>query len=465
MQFKRKIILSLLLSSGIVAAPSAASANDSTELEQLRALVQELDQKIRVIERKDELAAEDAAKEKARQPVVKANSGGFSIGSADGAHVFKLRGTLQADNRSYFGDDHPDLKNDNLLRRVRPRFQGTLYNIFDFDFNTDFAKDATATVQDAYINARFQPWLQVQAGKFKTPFSLERLQSGNWIRFAERSYVADSIAPNRDVGIKVHGDLFDGRLNYNAGVLNGTGDGSSGKQDGDTNTDKSYVARVFAQPFKGQDSALAGLGFGLAGTWSDEADGAVGDKYQTPGRQTIFQYHATTLSDGGKIRWSPQAYYYYGPFGVIAEYARSSTDVKRGANKAELDNDAWQIAASWVLSGEDNSFDGIKPKQDFDLNKGGWGAWEVAVRYHELEIDKEAFAGASGIRYAGAPSTATGANITKKAKTWTAGLNWYLNKNIKLATSYDHTSFDSADPAIPDREDENALLTRFQVAF
>lgn len=465
MQFKQKIITSLLIGGGVITSPLTASANDSSELEQLRALVQELDQKVRVLDRKNELAVEDAAKEKAKQPVVKANSGGFSVGSADGAHVFKLRGLLQVDNRSYFGDDNPDLKNDNVLRRVRPRFQGTLYNIFDFDFNTDFAKDATATVQDAYINARFQPWLQVQAGKFKSTFSLERLQSGNWIRFAERSYVADSIAPNRDVGIKVHGDLFDGKLNYNVGVLNGTSDGGSGKQDGDTNNDKSYVARVFAQPFKGQDSALSGLGFGVAGTWADESGGAVGDKYQTPGRQTIFQYHSATLSDGDKIRWSPQAYYYYGPFGVIAEYARSSTDVKRGARKAELNNDAWQIATSWVLTGEDNSFDGIKPKQDFDLNKGGWGAWEVAVRFHELEVDKDAFAGAAGVRFANAPGATMGVNITRKAKTWTAGLNWYLNKNIKIATTYDHTSFDSADPAIKDREDENALFTRFQVAF
>lgn len=465
MRLRKSLLASLLIGSGIIASPELALANDSSELEQLRALVQELDQKVRVIDRKNELAAEVAANEKTKQPVVKANSGGFSIGSADGAHVFKLRGLLQADNRSYFGDDDPNLRNDNVLRRVRPRFQGTLYNIFDFDINTDFAKDATATVQDAYINARFKPWFQVQAGKFKTPFSLERLQSGTWSRFAERSYVADSISPNRDVGVKVHGDLFDKKLNYNIGVLNGIGDGGSGKQDGDTNTDKSFVARVFAEPFKGSDSVLAGLGFGLAGTWSDEAGDAVTDKYQTPGRQTLFQYAGTTLGDGDKIRWSPQAYYYYGPFGIIAEYARSSTDVKRGANKAELDNDAWQVAASWVLTGEDNNFAGITPKQNFDLDKSGWGAWEIALRYHELEIDKDAFAGAAGVRFAGTPNAATGVNITKKAQTWTAGLNWYLNKNIKIAASYDHTSFDSADVAIRDREDENALFTRFQVAF
>lgn len=466
MQFKYTKFASALLATGLLSLPFTASANDSTELEQLRALVQELDQKVKVLARKGEINEETAAADKKKQPVIKANSGGFGIESADGAHKFKLRGVLQADNRSYFGDDNPSLKNDNVLRRVRPRFQGTLYNIFDFDINTDFAPN-TVTIQDAYINARFQPRFQVQAGKFKSPFSLERLQSGNWIRFAERSYVADSIAPNRDVGIQVHGDLLDKKLNYKVGIFNGIGDGGSGAQGGDTNTGKEFAARVFAEPFKGSDSALAGLGVGLAGTWGDDSGDAVTDRYRTPGLQTFFQYNAATLSNGDKTRWSPQAYYYYGPFGVLAEYARSSTDVKRGTRSARLDNDAWQIAASWVITGEDNNFAGITPKSNYTPNKDGWGAFEVAARYHQLEVDKDAFTGTGAQRFAGTANTTTnfGQNITEKASTWTLGLNWYLNKNVKIATSYDHTSFDSAIAGIKDREDEQALFTRFQVAY
>ncbi len=456
------LIAATLIGSGALVFSGNALANDSSELEALRALVQELDQKIRVLDRKGEIAEAAAKDEKKKQPVIKANSGGFTIGSADGAHVFKLRGQLQFDNRSFFGDNDPDLKNDNVLRRIRPRFQGTLYNIFDFDINTDFAPDTT-TVQDAYINARFLPEFQVQAGKFKSPFSLERLQSGNWIRFAERSYVADSISPNRDVGIQIHGNLLEKKLSYAAGVFNGIDDGRSGKQSGDANTDKEFAVRLFAEPFKGEDSVLAGLGFGIAGTWADQKDDAVADRYRTPGLQTFFEYHADTKSNGNKIRWSPQAYYYYGPFGLIAEYARSSTDVKRGINTATLDNDAWQIAGSWVLTGEDNNFAGITPKNNFDLKKGGWGAWEIAARYHELEVDKDAFDG--GFAATANTTTNFGRNATEKAQSWSLGVNWYLNKNVKIATTYDHTSFDSAYANIKDREDEKALFTRFQVAY
>ncbi|MDX9952192.1 MAG: porin, partial [Methylophilaceae bacterium] len=427
------------------------------ELEALRALVQELDQKIRVLDRKGEIAEEKAAADKKAAPVVKAGSSGFSISSADGAHSIKLRGLLQVDHRNYFGDDDPHFNNETALRRVEPRIQGTLFKIFDFDINTEFAKHKEATVLDAYINARFQPWFQIQAGKFKVPLSLERLQGGAALRFAERSYVSDSIAPNRDLGIKVHGKFFDDKINYDIGVFNGIHDGGQSANDDDSTNSKEFAARIFVEPFKGGDSVLAGLGLGLAGTWGDQKGDTEHQsvKYRTPGLNTFFQYAGTTTSDGNKSRLSPQAYYYHGPFGLLTEYIRSSIDIKNATDSTTLDHDAWQIAGSWVLTGEDNGFGVIKPKSKFDWANGGWGAWEVAARYHELEVDKDAFSGG----YANAAST------TKKAESWSLGLNWYLNDNVKIATSYDHTSFDSGIDGVDDREDEKALFSRLQVAF
>ena len=124
-------------------------------------------------------------------------------------------------------------------------------------------------------------------------------------------------------------------------------------------------------------------------------------------------------------------------------------------------HNAWQIAASYVLTGEDNGFRGIKPAHPFKPGGTGWGAWEVGARYTALNLDSDAFTG-------GANSFADPAVSVKSAKTWGAVLNWYLNTNVRLSFDYETTKFDggagtSAAPA--DREDENLIFARFQVAF
>ncbi|HZV98318.1 MAG TPA: porin [Methylophilaceae bacterium] len=471
MYLKRKKITQLLIASGVLLGSNFAFANDNDELEKLRTLVQELDQKVRVLDRKSELAAEEAVAKKKETPVLVASDKGFALESADKKFQFKLSGLLQADQRTFLDDDTTtgvaggNLNDEYLLRRVRPTFSGTLFGIYDFRFTPDFAPN-TPNVQDAFINARFTPWFKVQAGKFKVPGSLERLQSGGDIRFVERSYVANAILPNRDTGVQLHGDVLNGKLTYAAGIFDGQADGgssgTSGSNNGDSNKDKEYALRVFAEPFKGSDTIFDGLGLGIAGTTGDfskTAGSLANTNYRSAGQQTIFQYAADVLGDGQQTRISPQFYYYYGPFGVIGEYAKSSLDAKRGSNEATLDNDAWQIAATYVLTGENNSFKSIAPKRDFDLEKGGWGAWEIAARYSELNLDSRAFTGAAGVRFANAAST------TKSAESWALGLNWYLNKNVKIQTTYEQTKFESALVNVRDRADEKALFTRFQVAF
>lgn len=519
MQYRKKIIVSLLIGSGIVSAPLAAQANDSDELEKLRVLVQELDQKIRVLDRKAELAEESAAAKKKDTPVVKASEKGFGLESADGKNVIKLRGLLQADYR-YFDQGANDVRNRSntragtldengfhnaadtgLLRRVRPTIEGTLFGKYDFRFTPEFG-GGSASVVDSYIDARFDPAFKVRAGKFKSFVGLERLQSGGDIKFLERSYVTNAILPNRDLGVAVHGDLFGNKLNYAVGIVNGVADGGNISTGNEFDTDKEYTLRLFATPFVEGNEALAGLGFGVGATYTDfqgernldwtntsSADATRNGlpSYVTEGQQTFFRYNSAAVANGKRLRVSPQAHYYYGPFGVLAEYARVSQDVSlltsttsntatliTPGSKKRLDHDAWSIGASWLLTGETASFKGVKPKQDFDLDKGGWGAWELVARYSEIELDDDTFKNPAGTAYTGAYADLS--TSAKKAQTWTGGVNWYLNPNVKFAVNYEQTKFDggagigitainAAGSNIRDREDERAVLARFQVAF
>lgn len=490
MQFKFSKFATVLITSGIITLPIAAHANDSSELEELRALVQQLDQQVKVLARKDEILAEDTAAAKKVAPVVKASENGFGLESADGKNVIKLRGLLQIDNRNFsdvngLGADGKNISGFDF-RRIRPTIEGTVFGKYDFRFTPEFgeAKTASATstsgIVDAYIDARFQPWFKVRAGKFKPFVGLERLQSGSDIKFIERSYVSNNILPNRDLGAAIHGDVLEGKLNYSVGIYNGVADGGDTTTAQDTNQDKEFAARVFTTPFKDSDSALAGLGFGIAATHGNfkgttSASGL--PSYKTAGQESsFFAYTASTVfANGNRDRIAPQAYYYYGPLGILAEYARVAQDVTNGTTTDKLNNDAWQIAASYLLTGEDASFKGVKPKQVFDSNGGGWGAWELIARYQENNIDDAAFstaASGAGLRYADPRNNA------RSAKSWAAGVNWYLNQNVKIALNYEQTSFDGggqsnaagsagagAFTGVTDRPDEKALFTRLQLSY
>ena len=160
--------------------------------EELLKRIDELEQKVKILERNRELDGE-AVKEAAKTtPVITAGAGGFSFRSGDTNFVITLHGLLQADSRTFFAD-HGIKGNDGfLLRRARPILQGTVYRDFDFLFVPDFG-GSTVQIQDAYLNYRFRPELQLEAGKFKSPVGLEQLQSDTATPFNERSLATDLV--------------------------------------------------------------------------------------------------------------------------------------------------------------------------------------------------------------------------------------------------------------------------------
>jgi len=66
-------------------------------------------------------------------------------------------------------------------------------------------------------------------------------------------------------------------------------------------------------------------------------------------------------------------------------------------------------------------FDRVVPLHDYHLRKGdgqrGWGAWQVGLRFSYLDLNDK---------------TIQGGTISD----WTAGLNWYLNPNMKFQLNY-----------------------------
>ena len=427
----------------------------------------DLEQQLRVLKRQLELDKEASTEKSKTTPVVSMGAGGLTIRSADTNFVMRIRGYIQADARFYPDDAAAAAPNDTfLLRRVRPIIEGTVWDKFDYRLMLDFGSNLSLSsandpfVQDAYFNWRLFPELQIQGGKFKEPVSLERLQSGSNLLFVERAYTSQ-LAPNRDVGFMLQGDLFDARLSYAAGAFNGTSDGGSSDFEA-ADDEKDIAARIFANPFKDSKiDALRGLGFGVAGTFGNQEGPLRG--YVSAGQQTMFSWNpanvgtnsVSVVADGEHWRIAPQAYYYYGAFGIFGEYVISNQKVRKNnpTQFGRFQNTAWTVSASYFLTGEENSFKTVTPKRPFSLSNGGWGAVEIAARVQGIDIDNGIF-----------PLYANPATSATKATTWGVGVNWYLNKNFKLNLDYENTEFEGGTSPLLARG-EQVILTRAQVSF
>jgi phosphate-selective porin OprO/OprP len=451
----------------------------------------ELDGKLRLLERKLEVREEEEATRKEQAATVTAGKDGFSLISADKESTLKFKFFQHTDGRYYFEDGGNKLANTLLLRRVRPVLEGTVGKYYNFRVQPEFA--ATFQILDAYGELAFWPWARLRIGKSKTPLGLERIQSSQDMAVVEFAHPT-SLTPNYDLGISLLGDFLDESYGYYVGVFNGAADGTS--RDADANDDKDLIGRVFAQPFKnGSVEPLRGLGIGFAASWGkhfgDSANTELGaDK--TEGQQTFFSYRslaskpsvvaydaatkvskntsalssdtATVRATGAQYRLNPQGYWYYGPVGLLGEFIASTQEVsKGGANAgqtATLTTTAWQATASWVVTGESPSFKGLKPRHPLSFSGGaggdqsGFGAIELVGRYSRLDADADAF-----------PLYADPAKSARSASTWTAGVNWYLSRYAKLSADYAWTEFEGGAATGADRPEEKVFFGRLQTAF
>jgi phosphate-selective porin OprO and OprP len=390
-----------------------------------------------------------------RPPFVAGYRNGFTLASETGDFQLRLTGYAQADGRFATGDSANAVTNQFLIRRARPILQGTVASHFDFYLNPDFG-GGTVVLQDAYLDVRFTPKLRFRAGKIKSPFGIERLQSGQNLLFVERA-LPNNLVPNRDVGLQIWGELAQGAVTYQAAVLNGVTDG--GNIDGDTNDGKDLAGRLFLQPWKTKyTSPLRGLGIGVAGT-RGKATGALRG-YSSVSQVSIFSYATTVSGNGDRTRFSPQAWFYLGPAGILAEYVKATHDVQnvvtgRPTTTAELTNSAWSVTGSWLLTGEEAGYGSVKPKSFFVPSSGKWGALQLVARVNHLEVDDATFAG----------GFADPSRSVRKADAWGVGINWIWNNNLKYVLDYEKTRFEGGAAGGGDRPDEKSIQTRLQLSF
>ena len=270
----------------------ASFAADDVDIQTLKKQIQELDQKVRILEREREIDQDSAATVAKTAPKVSLGASGFNFSSADSNFVAQLHGLVQFDSRSFFSDGGVNGNDGFLLRRARPIFSGTVFRDFDYQFTPDFG-GSTVQIQDAYLNYRYSPWFQVQAGKFKSPVGLEHLQSDPVTLFNERSLVS-ALVPNRDLGLQIKGDISGGVASYAVGIFNGGTDYNGTTVNSSFQDGKSVAGRVFFQPWKNSDlNGLRGLGFGVGASYlanhpATNSSTGLTPGYATDGQQKFF---------------------------------------------------------------------------------------------------------------------------------------------------------------------------------
>src|SRR5580658_302757 len=259
------LFASQFLATGVKADPT------SDEIQAMKQQIQALSQKLEELEQKQN--AETAARTNA--PFITAGANGFSLQSADTNFVLKLSGFAQVDGRDFISTA-AGAKDQFYIRRMRAIASGSVYHDFEYYLQTDFGTGVTATstndafLQDAYVNIHHWDGLQFQAGKFKEPVSMEVLPLDQYLWFLERGFPTE-LAPNRDVGAYIHGDVWNGAWHYDAGVFNGVPDGGSGDVEVADN-DKDAVFRFIATPLKNTEIApLQNLSLGLGGSYGFQA--------------------------------------------------------------------------------------------------------------------------------------------------------------------------------------------------
>lgn len=448
-----RILIGLALGAAIAPAQTTPPADPIAayrqEIQELRKRLDELEQRVLVAQKKDEIKIEAVPVNPPSE--VLANQDGFTLKSADGNFTARIGGYVQVDGRSYFASNSPGPGTDTLLiRKLRPELKGTVFKYIDYRFLPDFG-NASVVIYDAYLELKYFPRAALRVGKFKSPIGLERLQMDVDDWFTELA-PPTNLVPSRDIGYQLSGDLVKDRVAYQIGVFNGGVDNST--PDLDTNNGKDYDARIFLTPWKpSKKSILKGLGFGVAGSLGNQTGGVL-PTYKAIGQDTFFAYNSTALAYGDRKRFSPQLDYFAGSLGIIAEFARNEQGVRKTAASpvVRLNHSAWQVEAAYLLTGEKKTFGSVTPRKIFDPSQHTWGAIELVARSGALGVDRAAFT--SGL--------ADPSKSARYEREYAVGVNWYLNRATKFQLDFGHTGY-SAGAVGGNRPSEKYILTRFQL--
>ncbi|MHB8269468.1 OprO/OprP family phosphate-selective porin [Bradyrhizobium sp.] len=352
------------------------------------------------------------------------------------------------------------------IRRARIGIIGKFFGdwnyalIYDFGGSSDgFGGTAPGSlpgggvsgIENAYLSyTGFKPFggkMAIEGGIMDLPWTLDEATSSNDMLFMERAssgVIAQNIAAS-DFRSTVGSRWWNDRLwvgAYVTGPTTGAIHSASSAAPAGTSEQLGAVARVAGQIMSGPDYSLH-LGGDAEWLITPPRNLITGPQTLTLSDRPELRIDPTTLISTGAIANVSSAQVYgveaaatYGPLIVQGEYYWFNID--RNANTGlppigapSLKFQGGYAQAGWVLTGETRPYNtaaasylGIKPKNPFSLQGGGWGAWEIAGRVSTMDLNDQL-------------GTATGIAGGRQT-VYTAALNWYVNGNVRFMLNYLH---------------------------
>lgn len=348
----------------------------------------------------------------------------------------------------------PEIGEDTFnLRTARIGLSGELTKHFEWEVEREIehsvGEDEAA---DAPKKWRFGAWkdvagewktfdaFRIKGGRFKMPFGLEQTTGVSDLDFAYRALGSTAIAPGRDRGVMVHGEI--GRFGYEAGVFNDDGDNaeSDEPQFVEQGEDLDDVGPSVAVRVTGDLLRLLPVGrlrsatLGVAYTTSSVPEGLNGLRGEAMWGYDFFDrvyVKGRRQRLGAQFEWTP------GPTSLKAEWIQSREQRKEQSNRdqdlSDYIGEAWYVAGTWFITGEDKDSN-INPKRP--LFKGGIGAIELAARYDQLGFRS---ASTTGTAFTNPRSEHLLPNTDRVT---TFGINWITSPWTRVLINAIHESFE-----------------------
>jgi phosphate-selective porin OprO/OprP len=460
----------LLGAIGFVSAVSVAQASGQTVTPEQ---VEDLQQQIRVLEKKLESVRESTflnasagympTKGTFAPPDVlvtmKGNSPRFC--TADGFNCVGLTGRLHFDVGGYNYTPNSaatvpqDLQDGVNARRARIGIVGQFARDWTYALIGEFggSQDGTATINNAFVSYKGFENTSIDLGYMKVMWSLEQATSSNNITFMERSSAQVMAA---DLGAGGQRAAL-GVIKYDKWWWAGAYlTGPERAYDHSLRVPYSAVGRLVFTPI---NTDAATFLFGGEVLYLADTGGAPGVNDIRLRERIELRIDPTRVLDTHTIQnvddvrvLSAEIGGAIGPFHAQGEYFDYSVSRFIGS---DLHFKGGYVQAGYILTGEkrkylqhDAAFGGVHPDNPFFWDTaGGIGAWEIAARYSYMDLnDNLVFGG--------------------KQENITVGLNWYLNDNIRLMFNWIHGTIAKSNLAGQDAGAKwDAYAMRTQWAF